>query len=63
MVKFGRIWKIETAEDYRTAIETLKDNEWYAMMGEGVDNFRREMAEIERQRADVTAQARARGII
>ena len=63
MVKYGRTWEIKTAEDYNRAVAILADDEWIAMMGEGVEMFRREMDEIRRQRADIEAQARAQGII
>ena len=63
MVEYGRKWEIKTAEDYRLAVETLENDEWIAMMGEGVEMFRREMAEIRRQRADIDTQARKQGII
>lgn len=63
IVKFGREWIIKTIEDYENAINTLDDNDFIADMGEGLEQWRREKAEIARQRADVKRQAVAVGII
>ena len=63
IVKFGRQWVIKTAEDYEKALQILEGNDFIAEMGEGLDQWRREKAEIARQRADVTRQAEALGII
>ena len=62
-VKMGRKWEINTKEDYDKAIEILDDNEFCAEMSDDFFRSNRERAEVARQRAEATAQARAKGII
>ena len=62
-IKMGRQWVIETAEDYNKAIETLEGNKFCAMMSDDYYWYRKEMNEYNRQLADVTTQAKAKGII
>lgn len=62
-IKMGRQWVIETAEDYNKAIETLEKNKFCAMMSDDFYWYRKELNEYNRQLADVTAQAKAKGII
>ena len=62
-VKMGRKWEINTKEDYDKAMEILEDNEFCAEMSDDSSRWQREMEEVARQRAKVTAQARAKGII
>lgn len=62
-IKMGRQWVIETAEDYNKAIETLEENKFCAMMSDDFYWYRKELNEYNRQWADVTAQAKAKGII
>lgn len=62
-IKMGRQWVIETAEDYNKAIEILEGNKFCAMMSDDYYWYRKEMNEYNRQWADVTAQAKAKGII
>lgn len=63
MVKMGRKWEINTKEDYDNAIEILKGNEFCAEMSDDFYYWKREKEEVARQRADVTAQAKAKGLI
>lgn len=62
-IKMGRQWVIETTEDYNKAIETLEGNKFCAMMSDDFYWYRKEMNEYNKQLADVTAQAKAKGII
>lgn len=63
MVKMGRKWEINTKEDYDKAMEILDGNEFIAEMSDDFTYWKREKAEVARQRADVTAQAKVKGII
>lgn len=62
-VEFGRVWEIETLADYEKAMETLEGNEFCARMSDDFGCYKREMEEVKKQRAEVTAQAKAKGII
>ena len=63
IVKKGKKWEINTKEDYDRAMKILDGNEFYANMSDDFYYYRTEMAEIASQRAEVTAQAKAKGII
>jgi len=63
LVKFGKAWEINTREDYEKALEILDGNEFCANMSDDYSCTKRELVEIARQRAEVTAQAKAKGII
>lgn len=62
LVKFGRVWKIETRDDYEKALAVLADNEFCAEMSDDFSRWASEKAEVARQRADVIRQAREKGI-
>ena len=63
LVKEGRKWIIENRADYDRAIEILEGNEFCAEMCDDYRRCKAEKAEIAKQRADVIAQAKAKGII
>lgn len=63
IVKMGRKWEINTKEDYNKAMEILDGNEFCAEMSDDFFRSNKEKAEVARQRAEVIAQARAKGII
>lgn len=63
IIKMGRKWEINTKEDYDKAIETLDGNKFCAMMSDDYYYYRREMDEYTKQMAEVTAMAKAKGII
>ena len=63
LVKMGKTWEIETRADYDKAMETLDGNEFCAMMSDDFGCYKREMAEVAKQRAEVNAIARKKGII
>lgn len=63
IVNKGKKWEINTKEDYNRAMEILDGNEFCANMSDDFYYYRIEMAEIANQRADVNAQAKAKGII
>ena len=63
LVKFGKAWEINTREDYENALKTLDGNEFCAEMSDDYSCTKRELAEIAKQRAEVIAQAKAKGII
>lgn len=63
IVQMGKKWVIKTAEDYEKALEVLDGNEFCANMSDDFSCYRREIAEIDKQRYDVKKQATALGII
>ena len=63
IVKMGRKWEISTKEDYNKAMEILDGNEFCAEMSDDFFRCKEEKEEIARQRAEVTAQAKEKGII
>lgn len=63
LVKMGREWIIKTAKDYEKAMEILDGNDFCAEMSDDFSAWKREKAEVARQRASVKAQAVALGII
>jgi len=63
IVRKNRKWNIETKEDYEKAMEILDGNEFCAKMSDDMYYYRTELAEVARQRAEVTAQAKAKEII
>ena len=63
LVTFGRVWEINSRADYDKAMEILDGNEFCAEMSDDFSAWKREKAEVAKQRAEVTAQAKAKGII
>lgn len=63
IITMGRKWDINTKEDYDKAVEILEGNKFCAWMSDDNYYWQRELAEYERQMADVKAQAKAKGII
>ena len=63
IIKKGRKWEITTKEDYDKAMEVLEGNKFCAMMSDDFYYYTRELEEYERQKADVIAQAKAKGIL
>lgn len=63
LVKFGKVWEINSRADYDTAMEILDGNDFCAEMSDDFSCWKREKAEVARQRAEVTAQAKVKGII
>lgn len=63
MVEFGKMWMINTAEDLKAALDTLADQEFIAEMSDDFSCWQREKAEVARQRRQVMAMARDRGLI
>lgn len=63
LVKMGKKWEINSREDYDKAMEILDGNEFCAEMSDDFSAWKREKAEVAKQRAEVTAQAKAKGII
>lgn len=63
MVKMGRKWEINTKEDYEKAMETLDGNEFIANMSDDFYYWKKEKDEVARQRREVIAQAKEKGII
>lgn len=62
-VEMGKKWVIETKADYDEALQTLEENEFIAEMSDDFTYWKAEKAEVARQRAEVIAQAKAKGII
>ena len=63
IVEFGREWEITTREDYEHAMEVLDSNEFAANMSDDFRREQQELAEIERQRAQVQSKAHALNLI
>lgn len=63
IVQFGREWEITTREDYDRAMATLDSNEFAANMSDDFRREQKELAEIERQRAQVQSKAHALNLI
>jgi hypothetical protein len=63
VVKFDRKWEINTQEDLEKALETLDGNEFIANMSDDYSRTRSEVAEVDRQRADVIRQAKEKGLL
>ena len=63
IVQFGREWEITTREDYEQAMEVLDSNEFAANMSDDFRREQKELAEIERQRAQVQEKAHALNLI
>ena len=63
LVKFNREWEINTKEDYDAAMEILAQNDFCAEMSDDFSVWQREKEEVQRQRAVVNSQAKAKGII
>jgi len=57
LVRFNRVWVINTKEDYEHAMEVLDGNEFCADMSDDWMRAEREKEEIRRQRRAVQAQA------
>lgn len=63
LVKFGRVWEINSRADYDKAMEVLEENEFCANMSDDFSCYRNEMEEIAKQRAQVRRLATEKGII
>ena len=63
MVTFGKVWEINTREDYDNAMTELDRANFYAEMSDDYRTWKREKNEVERQRAEVERQAREKGIL
>lgn len=63
LVKMGKKWEINSREDYDKAMEILDGNEFCAEMSDDFSAWKREKAEVAKQRAEVNAIAREKGII
>lgn len=63
LVKFNREWNINTKAEYDEAMEILAQNDFCAEMSDDFSVWQREKEEVRRQRAVVTEQAKAKGII
>ena len=63
IIKMGRAWEINTKEDYDHALEVLEGNKFCAWMSDDFSYWQRELAEYDRQMAEVMRQAKEKGII
>ncbi len=63
LVKMGKQWEINSREDYDKAMEILDGNEFCAQMSDDFYYWKRELEEVAKQRAEVNAIAKAKGII
>ena len=63
LVKKGRIWEINSREDYDNAMKILDSNEMCADMSDDFSCWKKEKDEVARQRYQVRKQAIEKGII
>ena len=62
-VEFGRVFEINTKEDYDNAMKTLDENDFIAEMSDDFMYWKREKEEVRCQRFMVRKQAIEKGII
>lgn len=63
MVEFGKVWEINTVEDFNDAMDTLERQDFIAEMSDDFGVWQREKNEVARQQRSVIAQAKAKGLI
>lgn len=63
MVTFGKVWEINTREDYDNAMAALDKANFYAEMSDDFRTWQREKDEVARQMAEVKRQAAEKGIL
>jgi len=63
LVQMGKQWEINSRADYDEAMEILDGNEFCAQMSDDFYYWQRELAEVARQRKEVNAIAKEKGII
>lgn len=63
IVKFGRAWDVNNTEEVEQALKELGESEFVANMSDDYSRTRQEIAEIERQRAQILRQAKEKGIL
>ena len=63
MVQFGKVWTINTREDYDKAMAALEMADFCARMSDEYATEKREREEVARQMAEVVKTAKAKGII
>lgn len=63
IVKFNKVWDVNTEEEVEQALQELEDSEFVANMSDDYLQTRREVAEIERQRRQLIQQAKEKGIL
>ena len=62
-VRFGKIWDINSREDYDKAMSSLDDSEFIAEMSDSYSVTCNEKQEIEKQRIEVIRQAKEKNIL
>ena len=62
-VKFGRVWEINSLEDYQKAMEILEGNDFIAEMSDDFGVWQREKDEVRSQKESVIRQAKEKGLI
>lgn len=63
LVTMGKKWEINNRADYDKAMEILDGNEFCAKMSDDFYYYKRELEEVAKQRAEVNAMAKDKGII
>lgn len=63
MVEFGKMWAIESKADFDKAMAALDEAKFIAEMSDDFSCWRREREEVDRQRRQVLAAAREKGLI
>lgn len=63
MVEFGKMWQIENKADFEKAMAALDEAKFIAEMSDDFSCWRREREEVDRQRRQVLAAAREKGLI
>lgn len=63
MVTFGKVWEINTCEDYENAMAVLEKANFYAEMADDFRAWQNEKNEIARQMAEIKQQAAEKGLV
>ena len=63
IVKFNRVWDVNTEEGVEQALQELEDSEFCANMSDDYRQTQNEIYEIKRQRRQIIRQAKEKGIL
>jgi len=63
MLEFGKVWKVDTIDEFMKATNALDTYEFYADMSDDYRRAEREKAEIRRQRRELYSQASSKNLL
>ena len=63
MLEFGKVWKVDTVDEFRQAMDELDMYEFYADMSDDYRRAEYEKAEIRRQRRELYNQASSKNLL